>query len=134
MSHDRRYSTTRWRKLRTAVRARDGNRCMLKLPGCTHVAQHVDHIFEPGPPELQRDDLFYAVENCRSSCRACNISKRNTRTAGLARQALGLTPTTNSTNPPDDNEHRHYRWSRQWWDCRCHGCQRRRTERPETAR
>src|SRR5215470_11844251 len=87
---DPRYSSAQWKRLRKYIRNRDGNVCQIKLPGCKGVATSVDHIREPGPPELGLDYLFFDQSNCRAACRSCNTSKRNRRTSDLAAQALGL--------------------------------------------
>ncbi|WP_433117116.1 HNH endonuclease [Micromonospora sp. CA-246542] len=70
-------STTRWRKLRAYVLERDGERCMVQLPGCTVYARmavkdeaHVDHII---PRQMGGTD---DVGNLRASCRACNLARK----------------------------------------------------------
>jgi 5-methylcytosine-specific restriction endonuclease McrA len=123
MSADPRYSTYRWRLLRRAVRQRDGGRCQLQLAGCTGLATQADHKQEPGPPALGRDDLFFDIANLQASCRSCNVAKRNTRTATLAGQALGISSDWTLT------EKTHANWSREWAPCQCNGCQHRRNTR-----
>lgn len=36
-------STRAWRRTRALVLERDGYQCQLRLPGCTHLANHVHH-------------------------------------------------------------------------------------------
>lgn len=116
---DPRYSTYKWKVLRKAIRARDRNVCQLRLPGCRGAATQVDHRVEPGPPELGRDDLFFDATNLRASCRPCNISKRNSRTADLARQAQGLPAKQTQPDPSwahygGDAIGGYFRTSREW--------------------
>lgn len=59
-------STTRWRKLRLLVLARDGYACMVRGPGCVGVASVAGHIvpwIDGGP-----DDL----DNLRAECDVCS--------------------------------------------------------------
>jgi len=56
-----------YQKLRPQVLDRDGHRCQLHLPGCTHVATDVDHVVPGGPNELA---------NLRAACSPCNQARR----------------------------------------------------------
>lgn len=77
------YSSSIWRKLRPVIFARDGYACQLRLPGCTGVAEEVDHIIRPADGGARFD-----TANLRSSCRFCN-RKRGGR-AGAAITNGGL--------------------------------------------
>ena len=91
---DPRYGTYRWRTLSRAIRRRDMNLCQVRLPNCKVTASAVDHIVEPGPPSLRRDDLFFSPSNLRATSASCNTAKRNRRRNELARQAeSGIVPT-----------------------------------------
>jgi 5-methylcytosine-specific restriction protein A len=59
-----------WSKTRRLVLARDSHRCQLGIPGvCTTIATEVDHI---RPRAIGGDD---ALDNLRSVCRKCHISR-----------------------------------------------------------
>jgi hypothetical protein len=88
VTHDPRYSSARWKKLRKLIRERDGDICQLRLRGCKVRAQCVDHTIEPGPPgTAQSDALFWNANNCVAACVSCNTSKRNSHRNALARLA-----------------------------------------------
>jgi 5-methylcytosine-specific restriction endonuclease McrA len=55
--------------IREAVFARDEYRCRLELPGCTRIAEEVDHVLRASSLE---DPLLYDTANIRASCRRCN--------------------------------------------------------------
>lgn len=63
-------SDTRWRTLRAYVLKRDGHVCRIGLPGCTDLADQVDHI----TPLAMGGDK-YSEANCRAACRACNLAR-----------------------------------------------------------
>lgn len=71
-----RKSGRRNQEMTALVLAVKGNRCEVRLPGCTKVATTRDHIVP-----LHNGGLD-TVENCRPACRPCN-SKRGNRNAGL---------------------------------------------------
>ena len=58
--------TSRWRKTRLVVLARDGNRCYL----CGGVATEVDHVWPVG-----RGGEEFDPENLAAACRRCNRRK-----------------------------------------------------------
>jgi len=62
---DPRYSG-KWPKIRLLILARDGYRCQIRGPGCTDVADDVDHISDP---------LSMDLANLRASCAHCNRSR-----------------------------------------------------------
>jgi hypothetical protein len=71
-THDKRYGTARWRKVRLRVLMRDAYRCRI-APGCPERATVADHI-EPvyaGMP----DSLFFDPRNLRAGCRQHNIAR-----------------------------------------------------------
>jgi len=61
-------STTRWRRFRATILARDHHLCTLRLPGCTTTAEHVHHIHP-----LARGGSKYDPSNCASACASCNL-------------------------------------------------------------
>ncbi len=61
-----------WLTLRLAVLARDGYRCQLRLPNCKGQATQVDHIIG-----LAQGGQPWNPDNCRASCRSCNVAKGN---------------------------------------------------------
>jgi 5-methylcytosine-specific restriction endonuclease McrA len=66
------YSQTRWRKVRAFVLERDEGVCQLRLPGCTVVADEVDHIVP-----VKAGGALLDPTNCRASCRFCNRSRED---------------------------------------------------------
>lgn len=65
---DRRYSSSRWQKLRKAVLIRDAHVCRVQGPRCTGIATTVHHI----EPSSRRPDLFWADFNLVAACSRCN--------------------------------------------------------------
>ena len=61
-----------WLTLRKAVLARDRYECQIKLPGCKTRATQVDHIIG-----LKQGGSWWDPNNCRASCRSCNVAKGN---------------------------------------------------------
>ena len=59
-----------WERTRKYVLERDAYRCRLGLPGCTGLADTVDHIvsLSAGGPELD-------PRNLQAACRTCNSAK-----------------------------------------------------------
>jgi hypothetical protein len=71
-THDKRYGTARWRKLRLRILQRDAWRCRI-APGCPQPATVADHI-QPASPEMP-DAVFYDPRNLRAGCRQHNIAR-----------------------------------------------------------
>jgi 5-methylcytosine-specific restriction endonuclease McrA len=64
------YGSTRWQRLRKLVLERDGYQCRVQGPGCTGVANAVDHIVsltDGGDP--------FSLMNLRASCTHCNSAR-----------------------------------------------------------
>lgn len=59
-------STTRWRKIRALILARDGHTCQLRLAGCTREATHAHHL----DGKAMGDDPARLV----ASCASCNLT------------------------------------------------------------
>lgn len=57
--------------LRLAIYDRDGNRCSIRLPGCTVTPTALDHII---PPE--EGGAWFDEHNLRGSCSGCNSKRR----------------------------------------------------------
>lgn len=66
-------STTRWRRIRAYVLARDGYVCRIGAAGCVELATHVDHIV---PKEAGGTD---EEGNLRAACEPCNLGRRRAR-------------------------------------------------------
>ena len=78
-SRERGY-TTRWEKYRAWFLKQPGNQiCKLHLPGCTLVADCVDHI---DPPDNANDPRFWDMSNHQASCIHCNSVKGHTKMIG----------------------------------------------------
>jgi 5-methylcytosine-specific restriction endonuclease McrA len=81
---DRRYSTTRWQRLRLEVLAYYGGVCQIQGPRCAGRANTVHHLI----PSSQAPELFWSIENLTASCGPCNysdgarVAADNRRTAG----------------------------------------------------
>lgn len=60
-------SDRRWRRVRAAVLARDGNRCRLKLDGCTTVAEQVHHTLGREVAGDNPDHLVAACAHCNQA-------------------------------------------------------------------
>lgn len=69
---DKRYTSSRWRRLRKTILERDGFVCQIQLPGCKLRADQVDHIL---PVEDGGD--FYEPDNLRAACGRCNTTRAN---------------------------------------------------------
>jgi 5-methylcytosine-specific restriction endonuclease McrA len=74
-------SDTRWSTYRLSILARDQWTCQIQGQGCTvralphgRDAGHVDHIVE-----LSQGGAKYDPDNCRASCRTCNLRRKRTR-------------------------------------------------------
>jgi len=67
-------STTRWRRFRTGILARDKSLCTIKAEGCTEVATQVDHIIP-----LHMGGAKYDPTNCRAACAPCNLGRKRAR-------------------------------------------------------
>ncbi len=78
----------RWpRGLRETILARDGHVCQLRLPGCTGVATHIDHVTSVG-----EGGAWFDPNNLRGACRHCNCARRT------AAQHPGLVTAATSRN------------------------------------
>ena len=90
---DRRYSTSRWQKLRRAVLQRDGYVCLIQGPRCRGYASTVHHVI----PSSQRPDLFWEPGNLAAACTRCNyadgrrVGRENTRARIVELECLVLT-------------------------------------------
>ena len=79
---DRRYSTSRWQRLRRAVLQRDGYVCLIQGPRCLGYATTVHHLI----PSSQMPELFWEPWNLAAACTRCNyghgtkVAQENTRT------------------------------------------------------
>ena len=79
------WKTRAGRKLRAEV-LRQEPTCRLRLPGCTRISTHVDHII----PRSQRPDLALVRSNCQGACAPCNYKRgSNTLEAVQTPRALG---------------------------------------------
>jgi len=58
--------------LRTAILERDGYRCQLVLPVCTHLATTIDHIHP-----VSRGGAWFDPDNLQAACSPCNTAKRD---------------------------------------------------------
>lgn len=76
-----RWISSRWVPVRAAVLERDRFLCQIRGPGCTGVADEVDHIV----PRSEGGAL-YDPDNLRASCGTCNRVRNNR--AGLLAKAL----------------------------------------------
>lgn len=80
-AHERGY-TYRWSKYSKWFLSQTENVfCKLQLPGCTNLAQCVDHVQAPNGPN---DPLFWQRDNHQSSCLHCNSVKGNKTLKGEA--------------------------------------------------
>ncbi|MGA3214098.1 MAG: HNH endonuclease [Acidimicrobiales bacterium] len=64
------YHSAAWRRVRAYVLDRDGFTCMVRLPGCTVIADTVDHVVE-----VDKGGAWYDESNLRASCRHCNLAR-----------------------------------------------------------
>src|SRR5688572_9330192 len=68
---DRRYKTSRWKKLRLVVLLRDAYTCWVaNCPVSANVADHIDPVYDGMP-----DALFYDLSNLRASCKRHNTAR-----------------------------------------------------------
>jgi 5-methylcytosine-specific restriction endonuclease McrA len=81
---DRRYSTSRWQRLRRGVLARDGHVCQIQGPHCHGVANTVHHIL----PSSQYPELFWNPDNLEAACSACNYGGGSRVAAENTRQTI----------------------------------------------
>ena len=89
-AHQRGY-TYRWSMYSKAFLANPDNVfCKLQLPGCTNLAECVDHIDPPDGPD---DPRFWNTKNHQSACIHCNSAKGHTKIIGEAEpfEAAGKT-------------------------------------------
>ena len=70
----------RWQKYSRAFLRRPENQfCSLRLPGCTFIAQCVDHIDPPDGPD---DPRFWDKNNHQPACIHCNSVKGHRKIVG----------------------------------------------------
>jgi len=64
---------------RALVLSRDGGRCQLRLPGCTGVAEELDHIEARGMGGRHgiAKEWNDRPENTRGVCRSCHFTRHN---------------------------------------------------------
>jgi 5-methylcytosine-specific restriction endonuclease McrA len=82
------YRNPKWRHVRKAILARDGNVCQVRGTRCTFIATQVDHIVSWR--ELDESQWF-APELLRAACKSCNSqrgAKRQHELAETARRTL----------------------------------------------
>jgi hypothetical protein len=85
-------------ELTALVLATYGNRCHLRLPGCTRTATTKDHV----TPYAQGGSD--ALENFRPACRSCN-SKRQDRTLGPSVRVVTGPPAAGKTTYVREHAH-----------------------------
>lgn len=80
-AHERGY-TSKWQRYsKWFLRQPDNVFCKLQLPGCTNLAQCVDHVEPPSSPE---DPLFWDPKNHQAACIHCNSVKGRRMMVGKA--------------------------------------------------
>lgn len=78
-AHERGYGY-RWQQYSKAFLRKPENQiCKLHLPGCTILAQCVDHI---DPPDGPKDPRFWAHSNHQPACIHCNSVKGHRKLKG----------------------------------------------------
>ena len=87
MREERRYKTTRWRKVRLIVLRRDNYSCWVL--NCPRHANHCDHI-DPVYPLMPASE-FYGLHNLRASCFQHN-TKRGVAARLEREMAEGVAP------------------------------------------
>lgn len=81
-AHERGY-TYRWQKYSKLFLSNPENVfCKLQLPGCTNIADCVDHIDPPNGPD---DPRFWDRDNHQPACIHCNSVKGHRKMAGTAK-------------------------------------------------
>ena len=65
-----------WKKIRLEILQRDDYRCQIKRPGCTGIADEVDHI-----TPVSLGGAWYDHDNLRASCARCNNMRNIKRKA-----------------------------------------------------
>ena len=71
-AHERGY-TSKWQRYsRWFLHQHENVFCKLQLPGCTNLAECVDHIQPPASPD---DPLFWKPTNHQAACIHCNSVK-----------------------------------------------------------
>ena len=81
---DRRYSTSRWQRLRRQVLAYYGNACQVEGSRCTGYATTVHHLV----PSSQAPHLFWEPTNLVAACRRCNYGEGSRIAAANRRQTI----------------------------------------------
>lgn len=69
---DKRYHTTRWRKVRQLVLNRDGGICVKCQRKAAVIIDHITTVRQDAS-----DDMFYNMDNLQSMCRQCHQAKTN---------------------------------------------------------
>ena len=64
------YNTPQWRRVRQTILERDGYRCQVRGPSCTHAATEVDHRIPAAA-----GGSFFDSANLRASCKQCNVGR-----------------------------------------------------------
>ncbi len=72
------YNDRRWKIIRKAALERDQYLCQLRLPGCTHLGTHGDHVIS-----LEEGGAPFLLSNVQASCGHCNVAKENMRRQGI---------------------------------------------------
>lgn len=81
-AHQRGYSY-RWQKYSKLFLSNPDNVfCKLQLPGCTNLAECVDHIDPPDGPD---DTRFWDPHNHQGACIHCNSTKGHKKQVGTAK-------------------------------------------------
>ena len=69
LTDERRYGTTRWKRVRLSVLRRDAYRCWVD-GGPASIADHIMPWYEGMP-----DSLFFGMDNLRASCKRHNTAR-----------------------------------------------------------
>lgn len=77
------YRTAAWRLVRRQVLVRDGHLCQIRLPGCTTVADSVDHRIE-----VDDGGAWYDPANLQAACK--RLASGATRRSGISRSRAEL--------------------------------------------
>lgn len=70
-----------WRSVRARILQRDDHRCQIRGPGCSTVADQVDHILP-----VSMGGEYFEEDNLRAACRHCN-NQRNVKHRTTASRA-----------------------------------------------
>jgi 5-methylcytosine-specific restriction endonuclease McrA len=72
-----------WQQLTKRAYALYGRDCHLRLPGCTHYADTVDHL----DSRAVHGTALPSIDRVRPACRHCNTAKSNKERAARRRRA-----------------------------------------------